>query len=141
MKRIASLFALLAFFASMSVQAATLTRTAVGDSATGYEPSYANADDTNGDLVTNTDGKTFIHCKNPGAGAATVTVTAQVASVTLSGYGTMTKSNAVLSLAAGEEGFLGPFPTQTFNTSAGKLSITYGGASAADVDIVALQLP
>ena len=38
--------------------------------------------------------------------------------------GTLKKENAVLSLAAGEEGFLGPFEVDAFNDVNGNITIT-----------------
>ena len=138
MKNVAFLALILAL--ALPAQAATLSRQTISDSATGLEATYANAGGA-GDVVTNTDGKTLLHVKNPGASSATVTVTAQVSSTTKPGFGTVSRANIVASLAAGEEAFLGPFPTSAFNNASGQISITYGGAGATDVDIAALKLP
>lgn len=120
---------------------ATLSRQTVSDSAAALEPTYANADTASGDLVTNTDGKTLLLVKNPGSSTATVTVTAQVASTTKPGFGTVSRANIVATLSAGEAAVMGPFPIDAFNTGAGNISISYGSAGAPDVDTAALKLP
>ena len=119
--------------------AATLSRETLTDTAA-LEPTYANSG-VAGDVVTNTDGKTLLHVKNPGASTATVTVTPQVATTTKPGFGTVTRASVAASLAAGEQAFLGPFPVSAFNNSSGQIAITYGGAGATDVDVAAIKLP
>ncbi len=135
-----TLSCLLILFFSVAAQGATLSRQTIADGATGLEATYANSG-VAGDVVTNTDGKTLLHVKNPGVSTATVTITAQVASTTHPGFGTVSRANIVGSLAAGEEAFLGPFPVSAFNNSSGQIAITYGGAGATDVDVAALKLP
>lgn len=119
---------------------AALTRQVISDAVAGVEPTYA-ARGVSGDTCTNTDGKSLIHAKNPGASAATVTITAQSASTNVPGYGLVSRANIVLALAAGEQGFAGPFPLNAFNNSSGAIAISYGGAGEADVTIACLQLP
>lgn len=139
MKRLALVLVLLVALFSLSSEAATLSRQNIGAAAAALEPSYANAGGA-GDLVPNSDNRTVLLVKNPGAGAATVTVAAQVTSATIAGLGVVTIPDVVATLAAGEAAVIGPLPS-SYNTSAGMLSLSYGGASAADVDVAALKLP
>lgn len=116
---------------------ATLSRQTIDED--GVTVIYANAGGS-GDVVTNTDGKTFLHLKNPGASTATVTITAQNTSKEVAGWGTLTKSDVVITLTTGTEQFAGPFAIDAFNNSSGQIALTYGGAGAADVDVAALIL-
>lgn len=102
----------------------------------GLAASYAAAA-AGGDTVDN-DGKVVLHVKNGGAGAINVTVTAQVTSVAVEGYGTLTRSNAVVAVPAGAERFIGPFPTQAFNNSSGRAAISYDVVTS--VTVAALRL-
>ena len=54
----------------------------------------------------------------------TATVVPVVTTVVDPLLGTLKKENAVLSLAAGEEGFLGPFEVDAFNDATGNITIT-----------------
>jgi len=76
-----------------------------------------------GDKLSNT-GKQFFHIENGGAAALTATVIPVVTTVVDPLLGTLTKENAVLSLSAGEEGFLGPFEVAAFNDVDGNITIT-----------------
>ena len=75
-----------------------------------------------GDKVANT-GKQFFHVENGSGGSITATVVPVVTTVVDPQLGTLKKENAVLSLAAGEEGFLGPFETAAFNDTDGNISL------------------
>ena len=116
---------------------ATISRQTVNEDGT--EATYSNADTSNGDKITNTDGKTILHFKNPGASSASVVVAAQQTSKYVPGYGTMSITDSTYSLDAGEEVFAGPFPLDAFNDSDGNLNVSYSGAGAADVDVAALK--
>ena len=50
----------------------------------------------------------------------------------------MTKGNAVVSVPAGDERFIGPFPTGAFNDAAGKVQITYDDVTS--ITIAALRM-
>jgi hypothetical protein len=52
--------------------------------------------------------------------------------------GTLIKETATLILAAGEEGFLGPFEVDAFNSAAGTLEIDYTAVTS--VTIAALYI-
>jgi len=52
--------------------------------------------------------------------------------------GKLVKENAVLTLAAGEEGFLGPFEVDAFNDANGDITITC--SATASVKLAALYL-
>jgi hypothetical protein len=90
-----------------------------------------------GDKVANT-GKEFFHVENGSGGAITATVVPVVTTVVDPQLGTLKKENAVLSLAAGEEGFLGPFETAAFNDTAGNILITC--SATASVKLAALYV-
>lgn len=109
-------------------------------SETPLEATYSNADTVNGDKCVNKSGDVFLHLKNGGASEADVTVAAQVSSKDIPGYGPMSKSNLVVNIPAGEERFIGPFPSSAWSDSDGFLNWDYSGVGEADVDVAALRL-
>jgi hypothetical protein len=127
-----------ALFAPAEGFAATLSAQTITE--TGGAVTYANSDTGSGDKTKNMDGLVFLHIKNPGASSATVTINAIVESKSVPGYGTLTKSDRVISLTAGQDKFVGPFPPGIWTDSTGFLNWTYGGASAADVDVAVLKI-
>tara|TARA_R110000764_G_scaffold10226_1_gene31560 strand:+ start:4022 stop:4366 length:345 start_codon:yes stop_codon:yes gene_type:complete len=102
----------------------------------GLKPTYAAATAT-GDLLANT-GIQYFHVKN-GSG---VSITASVVPVTTTFVspllGVLVKETATLILAAGEDGFLGPFEVDAFNSSTGTIEIDY--TAAASVTLAALYI-
>jgi len=76
-----------------------------------------------GDKLANT-AIQFFHVANDGGVAMTATVVPVVTTVVDPLLGTLKKENAILSLAAGEEGFLGPFEVDAFNDVDGNITIT-----------------
>lgn len=76
-----------------------------------------------GDEVANT-AVQFFHIENDGAVSVTATVVPEVTTVIDPQLGTLVKENAVVTLAAGEEGFLGPFEVDAFNDPSGNITIT-----------------
>ena len=90
----------------------------------GLTASYAAAV-TGGDSALNIGGDVILHVKNGGAGTLNVTVTAQRTSKQIGGFGAMSKADIAVSVAAGAERFIGPFPTRAFNDSTGRVRITY----------------
>jgi len=114
---------------------ATLTRQQITSS--GLAATYSSAAG-GGDVVDNTDGKTWLHVKNASGSSINVTITAQVASAGFDGYGTLTVSNIVVAVAAGAEKFIGPFPRNAYNNSSNQLAISYSAVTS--VTIAALYL-
>ena len=80
----------------------------------------------------------FFHVANGGGVAITATVVPVVTTVVDPLLGTLKKENAVLSLAAGEEGFLGPFEVDAFNDVNGNITITC--SATASIKLSALYL-
>jgi hypothetical protein len=107
--------------ATLTVQSVTLA---------GLNPSYSAASAGGDDFVN--DGRTFLHVKNGGAGAITVTVTtpAQISGIDV--------ADIAVSVPNGSERMIGPFPTNLFNASTGKASITYSGVTS--VTIAAIKV-
>lgn len=88
----------------------------------GLEPVYVTPS-VSGDEVANT-GVQFFHVQNDSGITITATVVPVVSTVIDPSLGTLVKENAVLSLAASEEGFLGPFEIKAFNDTQGNIKIT-----------------
>ncbi len=102
----------------------------------GIEAVYSSAD-VSGDVFTN-DGKTLIHVKNDDADTLNITVTAQKTSVDKQGFGTVAVSDTTVAITAGEEEFIGPFPTSRFNDSNGQVNVLYDDETS--VTLAALRL-
>ena len=110
------------------------TLTAQQISQAGLEPTTVTPDAA-GDKLKNT-GKQFFHVQNGSGSAITATVVPVVTSVVDPLLGMLKKENAVLNLAAGEEGFLGPFEVDAFNDTDGNIKITC--SATASVKLAAL---
>ena len=90
-----------------------------------------------GDTLKNT-AIQFFHVQNASSSTITATVVPVVTTVVDPLLGTLKKENAVLSLAAGKEGFLGPFEVDAFNDVNGNITITC--SAQASVKLSALYL-
>ena len=78
-----------------------------------------------GDEFSNT-GIEFIRISNEHATQQyTVTVTAQTTSIKHPTYGTVTKSNTDISIAAGADAYIGPFKQGAWSDSNNKVQISY----------------
>ena len=98
----------------------------------GLEATYASCA-AGGDTFAN-DGseKQFLHVKNGDASDHTVTVTPDISSKDVRGYGTLTRANVAVVVTAGEERFIGPFPTPAFETPA----ITYDDVTSMTIAVL-----
>jgi hypothetical protein len=108
---------------------ATLTAQKITD--TGTIASMSGADGS-GDEFINT-GLEFLFVQNAHSGSHTVTVTAQVTNLHHQQFGTVTKKNIVLVVAAGEEAFIGPFKQAAFNDTNHKVQVTYSAVTSLSV--------
>jgi hypothetical protein len=93
-----------------------------------------------GDVVDNSDGKTFLYIKNASVGSITVTIAAASAAASISDpkFGLLAKSNLGVVLGAGVEKIIGPFKKQGFNNASDQLAITYSGVTT--LTIAALKI-
>tara|TARA_B100000902_G_scaffold399581_1_gene471168 strand:- start:2023 stop:2367 length:345 start_codon:yes stop_codon:yes gene_type:complete len=98
------------------------TLTAQQITQAGLKPTTVTPD-AGGDKLANT-GEQFFHVENASGSAITATVVPVVTTVVDPLLGTLKKENAVLSLSAGEDGFLGPFEVDAFNDTDGNITIT-----------------
>lgn len=114
---------------------ATLTAQSVVES--GLEATYSAAA-AGGDQFIN-DGREIVHIKNGAGGDITLTVTAQNSPTSIPGYGNATKSNAVVTVTAGEERFVGPFPTSAYNDTSGYVQLGYSATGT--VTLAILKVP
>ena len=102
----------------------------------GLKPVYSAAAAA-GDLLTNT-GIQYFHVKNGSGLSVTASVVPVITIVIDPLLGSLVKETATLILAAGEEGFLGPFEVDAFNSATGTLEINY--TAVASVTIAALYI-
>jgi hypothetical protein len=93
----------------------------------GLTPTFAAATSTGDSFANN--GSTFLYVKNGHTAAQSVTVDSQYAPLPV---GTA-QSDAVVSVAAGGEALIGPFPTRSFNDADGLVQVTYSGVTALTV--------
>lgn len=99
-------------------------------SRTGLNPSYASAA-AGGDSFDN-DGRTFVHVKNGSAGSITVTVNSQTAC----NYGF--DHDETVSVPAGGERLIGPFPKERFNDADGRVKLSYSAVTSLTVAAIRL---
>jgi len=80
---------------------------------------------TGGDEFTNT-GIEFVRIRNDHASTAyTVRITAQTTSIKHPTYGTVTKSNTDVTVAAGADAYIGPFVQGSWNDTNNKVQVSY----------------
>jgi hypothetical protein len=94
-----------------------------------------------GDVVDNSDGKTFLLVTNNSGGSINVTVTAQQTSVNTGTHGTLTVPNNVVAVANGATKLIGPFPKQAYNNASKQLAISYSGTTSVVVAALYIELP
>jgi hypothetical protein len=100
---------------------------------TGLEATYTAANADGGHVVDNqADRRMFLHVKNGDSGAHTVTV------ATPGTVDDLAISDLEVTIPAGEERFIGPFPSSVYNSS-GQVTVTFDGVTS--VTIAALRLP
>tara|TARA_R110000796_G_scaffold93998_1_gene198713 strand:- start:2931 stop:3275 length:345 start_codon:yes stop_codon:yes gene_type:complete len=97
----------------------------------GLKPVYATATAA-GDLLVNT-GIQYFHVKNGSGVSVTASVIPVVTLVTDPLLGVLVKETATLILAAGEEGFLGPFENDAFNSPTGTIELEYTAVTSVTV--------
>ena len=87
-----------------------------------------------GDTVQNSDERVFIYAVNGSAG--TINITANAQRNCNHGY----IHDEVLTLLAGEDGYLGPFDKERFNTSTGDVSLTYDDVTSLTIAAIRLTV-
>ncbi len=124
----------------------SMTALAVPTAVTVFTPTetaditvFVDVDDTNGNEVKNAAGDVILIFENPGLSSATATVNVQVASITVPGFGAVTKASVSCVMATLGHCVVGPFTTRQWNDGNSKLQITYSGAGSADINIIALK--
>lgn len=90
-------------------------------------------------FLNDSNAKTFLWVKNASGGAITVTPTIQSANVTVPGFGVMTKASAAVSVAAGANVLMGPYPPAVFNDASGLVQFTYSGVTT--LTVIAVRVP
>lgn len=125
-----NLFCLFLLFLTLGAQAETLF--SVGDiSETSQTLTFSDVDEASGNYVPNPGRNVFCIFENTdGSNAATVTITAQQTSKNVPGYGTLTKADITVSLAASETEIVGPFQSAYVNSSNQTVWATTGTAAA-----------
>jgi len=83
----------------------------------GLNPAYSAADVVGDTFQNNSNGNRFVHVKNGGASSITVTVSPAVASISLAGYGVLSKPAVEVAIPASAERMIGPFPFSAFGAN------------------------
>lgn len=105
---------------------------------TGLNPLLAAAAAGGDQFANPSDQRTFLWVDNADASAKQVTIAAQDTSVNVPGYGTLTVSDIVVSVPAGEARLIGPIP-QAYNNASGMVSVAYDDDTS--VTVGAIYLP
>lgn len=101
----------------------------------GLEATYSAAAEGGDTFQNDSSGKVFVHVKNGSASQMTVTVTPEVSSKDVPGFGTLSKSGVDVDIPASEDRFIGPFPYQAY---AATPELSYSDES--DVTVAALKV-
>lgn len=98
---------------------------------TGIKPTYVTAS-AGGDDFENS-GRVFLHVKNEHTGPQTITINSlRICDL---GY----DHDAVVTIPAGEERLIGPFPRFRFNDPNGKVQVSYSGVTALTIAAIELE--
>lgn len=108
-------------------------RTTQKFSLSGIVPSFSAADAA-GDQFANT-GKCILHVKNGGASAITVTIASQISNPPA---GTIAQDQQV-TVAAGSEKMIGPFPQSAFNDENGQVHVSYSGVTSVTIAVFEMK--
>tara|TARA_R100001244_G_scaffold121245_1_gene90882 strand:+ start:7609 stop:7968 length:360 start_codon:yes stop_codon:yes gene_type:complete len=101
---------------------ATLTVQTINDA--GSSPTFTAASPS-GDQFINSGNQVFVIDNTGGGDACIVTITAEVTSIDLTQFGTVTKANTILTVDAGSIGTIGGLYTAIFNDGSNYAQITY----------------
>lgn len=104
----------------------------------GLDPQFSAAAAGGDTFANDTLERTFLFVKNGGAGAITVTGTAQKTQAGVRGFGALPRNDIAVSVPAGQDRLIGPF-TDAFSDAAGNVSVTYSGVTS--VTVAAVRLP
>jgi len=135
-------FFIVALLIPVFANAAETALTVTDVSETSAAVPFTDADQANGNKAINRNGDIFFILKNSHVSdSATVTVTAQKTSKVIPGFGTMTKANNTVSLAAGAEKIVGPFRATAWNDASGYVILSFSGDASASVTVAAMRVP
>ena len=95
---------------------------------TGLNSAYSAAS-ASGDSFVNT-GREFLHVKNGSGSSVTVTIATEQ---TVEG---LAVADATVTIPAGEDRFIGPFATNTFNDSDRQVNFTYSSETSVTVAVM-----
>lgn len=105
-------------------------------SRSGLNPTLGSAASGGDTVDQGTSQEVFLYVDNQDASSKEVTVTAENTDKEVPGWGTLSISDVVVSVPAGETRFIGPFPRNPFTTT---LSISYDAVTS--LNIAAVRLP
>lgn len=103
--------------------------------SSGLNPSLSAAE-AGGDTFTQVEPDVFLYADNADASAKQITVTAENTAKTVSDWGTLTATDIVVSVPAGESRFIGPFPRGPYSLTP---AITYDDVTS--LTVAAVRLP
>ncbi|MFD1627654.1 hypothetical protein [Azospirillum griseum] len=99
---------------------------------------YAAADPP-GDSFLNT-GKEVVHVKNGGGGPITLTVKSRNVAPEVPGYGPVAKPDRAVTIPAGGDRLIGPFPIKAFTEpTTSRVSMTYSSTTGVTTAIITVR--
>jgi hypothetical protein len=121
-------------FAPSSAFATPTTLTVVEMSDSGTAAAANAADQANGNRFQNPDENVFVLLQNTHAtNSGTVTITSQHTSTYLPGFGTISRADISVSLAAGDVKIVGPLPRSIFNDASEYVNMTISGTGTVKI--------
>lgn len=90
----------------------------------GLTPAYTAVSASDTFVIPQSEDRHFLHVKNSGGVSLDVTITAVKTSVKVAGAGTLPISDKVITIPAGQELVIGPFP-EAFIASTGIVTVDY----------------
>lgn len=103
---------------------------------------FESGDEPNGNSAANHNGDVFFILRNDdGSNSGVVTFTAQQTSKSVSGYGPLTKDDLAVTLTAGQQQIVGPFPARAWNNSSGLVILAFSGTASASISVATMRIP
>lgn len=102
----------------------------------GLDPDMESASADGDTFPQSADGRVFLLVKNDGSSSREITVNAENDEKQVAGWGTLTASDAVVSVPGGEQRLIGPFPAGPYTQTP---DVSYDDET--DVTVAAIRLP
>ena len=139
MKRILGAALAAVLFLPTSLAAAVLTVSDTYDY--GILMALSSAASGGDSFANDSSGRTVLVVTNGGAGSLTVTITPATSTVFVPGLGNVQKNSGGGTVSAGTTRIFGPFPSQTYNDTNGRVAVTYSTNTSVTVNPFRVPAP